>query len=784
MAKDFAFLVATTKKTIATPVFRCAGYLALTAALTACSPAADEDLLGRAQTALDEGNIRAAEIDVRTALQESPDNAEGRRLLGEISLYQQNPAAAAEQFERALQAVDGDADNHAELHVLYARALLAARRSEQLLAQHEQGDFSSVANHPRYLAILATAQAEAGQLQNGRDSLTAALTAAPDDPLVVTTDALFQLLYSQNLEAAQTILQDTVVAHPDYADAWSLLGGIQRMTRAFSEAEASYAKAVELNPRRFTDRLNLISVQLDHGDTEAANYKLQAMLASDPDHPGVNYLYGRMLVEGGENVEALTALANVLSVLPDHPGSLYLSAVANIAEGNLATARSQLDRLLAAQRDNVQGHLLMANLHLLTEDPQGAEEVARSILQDDNTNYAAMSLLATALNAQGRSSDEETIELYQRMAQARPDAAEPRWALGSALMQAGDADAGAEQFQLARELSPEPTVAQERMIQTRLANGDVAGARADAEAYAQQQPQSHRPHLFLARIAMKQNDLDEARTQFGEAEERLHEALAEEPDNLELQVLMIDALMGQGKLEEADVLLTALPPDLVNDPGALLARGRIALAEDRPAEAEPLLRRALTESPNSMTLLWLSGAIGAQGRVDQAINLLTEWLADNPADVLVRNELASIYVRLGREEEAREEYQRVVERGPDNVFVLNNLAWLLREDDPQQALEHIKRARELSPRNPRIIDTQAMIQLEIGEIQEALSLNQAALDLAPEAPDLLYNRALILHANGESDEAYDILQTLAGAENAAYPQKEQARALLAEWQQR
>jgi cellulose synthase operon protein C len=775
--RPFSFLAVRHVKTARAPVMRYSRYLLLFAALGACSQASEQDLLDRARVAFEQGNDRAAEIDTRTALQQNPDNAEGRRLLGEVYLFQQNPAAAADEFQRSLDAAEND-----EVRVLYARALLAANRGESLLELHAQSEFSNVSTNPHYLAVLANAQAGAGQMQNARESLAAAVAASPDDPVVATTNALFQIVHSNRAEDARANLLSTVALHPDYADAWSLLGGIQQMNGELAEAEASYQKAVQLNPYRFSDRINLITARIDQGKTEEANNALQRLLSSNPNHPGVNYLHGRMLVEAGENVEALTALAKVLSVQPDHAPSLYLSAIANIAQNNLATARGQLDRLLSTQRDHISGHLLLSNLHLLMGNPADAEQGARSILRDNPMNYQAMALLATALNAQGRSTETESIALYRTMIEVNPQAVEPRLALGTALLQTGDGAGGVAQFQAAHDLDPDSALTWESLIQAQLVMGYVAAAKTEAETYARQQPQNPRPAIYLARIALQENDLSGATEYFGQSEEILRRALADDPDNRGIQGLLIDTLMTQGKLDEAGTMLADLPDELANAKAVLVARARIALAGGRPAEAEPLLRAAMADSADSLTVMWLGGALKAQGREGETVSLLEEWLAQNPADVLVHFELASTFMQQGREQDALEHYQTIVESGAENVIVLNNLAWLIREDNPQQALIHIQRADQLAPNNPPIMDTYAMVQLELGATSEALSLNQRALDRVPADPSLRYHRALILRADGQAAQAIEILQELVAADGVATSQREEAQELLTELQ--
>lgn len=814
-------------------VIRLAACLSIAFAVAACSPEATvPELLDRATSAMERGDVRAADIDVRTALQQTPDDARARSLLGEIYLLQLNPVAAVAEFERALGVSEAN-----QTRVLYARALLQAGSGERLLELAALNEFASVEDNPRYLATLARAQAGAGDLADARGSLDAAMAVGGDDPYVATTRALFLWSDAGMLEAAETTLQEVLASNPEYDDAWRLLGDIQQANRELAEAESSYARAAELNPYQLSDRLNLVTVRLDQGKTSEADTLLQRLLASSPDHPGVNFLHGRMLVESGDNEEAIAAFRRVFGVLPDHPGSLYFAALANMAEGNLATARDNLDRLLAVMPGNTEGSLLLANLHLLMDDPESAGEVARSVLEVDSTNYSAMQLLATALGAQGQSGA-DNIDLYQRMADARPDAVEPRLALGAALAQEDDVTGARTQFQRALELDPDNLAASGSLAALASAGDDAAQARAlymealagrddlasrlelarlmlqeglvpEAEQLLEEAENEYPDDpgllLFLSEVRLVSGDLESAAAygdqlldllpgdatalavvarielrsgEPNEAEQHLRQALAAQPDSADLRKMLAEAQMLQGKLQEADAMLAELPEDEATQPAVLVARARIALTEGRPEEAEPLLRSVLEQGPDSRVVMLLSSAIKAQGRNDEALSLLDNWLTEYPGDSLVRYQLAEDQLLAGREQQATELYQILLDAVPDNAVVLNNLAWLLRNDDPQQALDLIERADSLVPDNAQILDTYAMIRLELGATEEALALNQRALDGAPGNPDLLYNRAMILQVDGQREEAIRILADL--VDSAEGERREEAQTLLTE----
>ena len=68
------------------------------------------------------------------------------------------------------------------------------------------------------------------------------------------------------------------------------------------------------------------------------------------------------------------------------------------------------------------------------------------------------------------------------------------------------------------------------------------------------------------------------------------------------------------------------------------------------------------------------------------------WVEDNPDDVAATLALAGTYSEQDRVEPAIAQYQQVLEKDDQNVGVLNNLAWHLRDKQPAKALEYAERA--------------------------------------------------------------------------------------------
>ena len=264
----------------------------------------------------------------------------------------------------------------------------------------------------------------------------------------------------------------------------------------------------------------------------------------------------------------------------------------------------------------------------------------------------------------------------------------------------------------------------------------------------------------------------------GRARKHVEKALESEPENPGLRKLLIDTLLAENDLDRAAEELAALPPSVRDQPGVALVAGRIAMSRGRPGDAEQSFQKVFDADPTVNTnLLRLTEAMWAQGKRDEAVARLEAWIKKRPDDHATRNHLATRHLLMGNESAARKHYEALLVAVPDNPLVLNNLAWLYRERSPETALEHIKRANDLAPDSPQILDTYAMVQRTLGNQGEALSLSERAMSADDEVgPDVRFHRALILVDARRNAEAENILEQLIAG--PVFEQQAEAEELL------
>jgi tetratricopeptide (TPR) repeat protein len=123
---------------------------------------------------------------------------------------------------------------------------------------------------------------------------------------------------------------------------------------------------------------------------------------------------------------------------------------------------------------------------------------------------------------------------------------------------------------------------------------------------------THTQSRLLLAIVLTEYDPREAAT-------HLESLRRQDPKNQQVAVGLAGSLRALGNLERAETLLEEVLAANPAHLGALLERGKTALDAGRPGDAEPFLRRALTQAPNEPFVhLALSRCLQLTGKSDAA----------------------------------------------------------------------------------------------------------------------------------------------------------------------
>jgi tetratricopeptide (TPR) repeat protein len=176
----------------------------------------------------------------------------------------------------------------------------------------------------------------------------------------------------------------------------------------------------------------------------------------------------------------------------------------------------------------------------------------------------------------------------------------------------------------------------------------------------------------------------------------------------------------------------------------LVQKRRAALSPEAVAAAQVVILR--------------HGPANEQQRKATELYLLDE-IAKKPTSMGLRVSLADYYQYSGDRDRAIATYRQVLEREPNNVVALNNLAWTLSSDprNAADALALVERAINVAGPLDDLLDTRARIRFESGDAQAGLRDLTEAVSEVPTATRLRDLAAMHRKA-GQSDLADRALQ--------------------------
>jgi arylsulfatase A-like enzyme/Flp pilus assembly protein TadD len=184
--------------------------------------------------------------------------------------------------------------------------------------------------------------------------------------------------------------------------------------------------------------------------------------------------------------------------------------------------------------------------------------------------------------------------------------------------------------------------------------------------------------------------------------------------------------------------------------------------QKRPADAEAVLKDALTYNPGSFRIMTaLSIAMIDNGRFDEAINLLNRSLASIDFDPETWNYLGVAYWNTGRFDEALEAYERALSLDADYAIVFNNRGSLFlsryfkskQADDLTKATGDFRKAVELDPKYASAWNGLGVSSSQTGDMDNAIAAWKMAVELKPDFGFALYNLGLALLGKGDKAEA-------------------------------
>jgi tetratricopeptide (TPR) repeat protein len=283
--------------------------------------------------------------------------------------------------------------------------------------------------------------------------------------------------------------------------------------------------------------------------------------------------------------------------------------------------------------------------------------------------------------------------------------------------------------------------------------------------------------LLLAKIYIAVGEPEKA-VNLLEAQLLFHTGMSSER---KINVLLAVALHKKGNKVDAQKIFDSLLQSEPNDPVPLIALVRL-LKDDRLwNELSQKTSNWCKEHPeDSQTPVFIAGSLVAtnDNQAKKAAEDILRMVLKNESDSIeAMILLATLLQTSDRSDESTPLYRRVLELQPDNLVVINNLAWLLCENQgkPQEALELAQRGLNISPNYIDLIDTRGVVYYQLGEFNKAVEDFTTCIRLYPiRTPAAIVSRLHLAKAFaklGQKDKAVEHLYQVLDMNQALEPEK-------------
>jgi protein O-GlcNAc transferase len=182
--------------------------------------------------------------------------------------------------------------------------------------------------------------------------------------------------------------------------------------------------------------------------------------------------------------------------------------------------------------------------------------------------------------------------------------------------------------------------------------------------------------------------------------------------------------------------------------------GRLDLEEQNYKSAVANLNKAIAKPPFPDTAYFLGFAYLKEGSDQDAEKWLKEAAKRNPDDSRAEYQLALLYKKEGREEEAKQAFSRTKEQR-DQSNKLSQLKWdCAHELDRGVSEQAITVCEQLdNPDDAEMLATLGILYGQHNELERALKPLIRAAELSPQSPQMQYNLAFTYYRLGRFSDA-------------------------------
>ena len=704
----------------------------------------------------EKGDLPAAVIEFKNAVQASGESLDARLLLAEAEERAGDAIAAEQQYRKALN-LGGNADD-----LVPRIAALMLDRGDVVALSREFGDrqLALPSADSQLRGIVAIAEL----IQRHKDAAERQLSHAETETPVIRLARVYLPIQAQRVDEARKQLDELL---KDGQAPWWLLRQSSRVYAMLGDRPDTLA-------------------------TLAKAYELAG------DHAGIVAEYAEQLIEAGRMADAKPLREKLHKIAPRSVQTAMIDALFQLVDGQMDQAHDSVAKVLAAAPDFVPAQLLAARLELDRDEKELAENHLQKVLAKNPGSVAALrmqfslelgrgdigaasatlasalaaapndrNLLAASANLAWAKGDKAgALQQMTKATQAQPPKAELLARLAEMQAALGRPAEAAKNIAQAIELSAGIANARETDFRTVLRMHLADKAKELAKAEMSRRPGDAGPLLWMAAALANEGNRTGALDQ-------VRRALDTRPDSYGALMVFQTLVAKPDELKEYDVRLQKAVDGGAKDVRIYLEMARRLSRSGADANRiAAMLERGANIDPKSVRMREL--AIGqwlAAGNKEKALAMATAGEAAMPGSAEMEGLAAATLEAVDKPEQAAVKYGDLDARYPERPeWSLKQAQALVRAGKAPDAISLLRRVIAKSPNEPPAYHMLTAILLDQKQNTEAVAVANSLVDRPKRRAAgllLLGDTQLRLQARDEAMKAYEEARKAGAEEDAA-----------------
>ncbi len=752
-------------------------------------PKASSDDFSEAKTLLAQHRLSEATTAVLDRLKQHPSSVEGYNLLGIIESNQQDYAAAAASFQKALTLNPRSTRTHNNLGNLYVSQRRGDLAESEFRTALRNDSANSEANYSLGVLLLMKGS-------------PASAIAHFERVHPITPEARFNLvrayLQAKRTRDALRVAAELSEQSKNEVSVHFSLGVLLASEKLYKPAQLELERADALQPETFEILYNLGQALLRNGYSTKSQVVLSRALKLKPESPEAMYLLAQAYTNQSRPLDALDVLVRAHKLAPQNVDVIFLMAHVSMSQNYYEDAIPLLQSGLQIAPQRADLLAALGESYFMAGKVEKAIDQFNRLLEID---HSARSFAFLGLSYRNLGRFNEAKQYFQQGLTLDPQNSMCLFNMGFILERQGDAAGAESYFQQALQSNPEfpdallelanmriaamkfseaeellrkyvrvsrdPAAGYYKLAMVERSLHETAAANRDLNVFKNLSKRSSAeplPYEHLFDYLDNRSRLDRgARAELDVA--TLLEQVKTHPDQPQDLYLLAEAYLRAGNLEDARNTIVQLDQISADDYRTLAGTGVLLARYHLYDDAIRHFQTALAINPNSDEVKFdLANAYFRKPAYQQALQTARQVSEPGRKDDAYLTLLADIYVHLGDTAQAATLLRDAIDRNPDNDQNYLSLALIqLRAQDIDGAQNTLSRGKSRIPASGKLYWGLGLASAMRGQTSQAAQQLQRAIELLPEWGGGYSTLGVFYYQIGQIDKAREVLNRFKGS---------------------